>query len=163
GPLSGMRALPAEVLSAQLAEAAHAGALVEKPRSGLAFSHGLIRDTIYAELSAQARASLHLAAAETLERRHAGDPTAPLLTAPPPPPPGPAHPARAAAAPRPAGPRALADLAFEDAAAILVRALGAHAEALPGDALGRAELLLALADARIRTGDVLGGRAACRD
>jgi DNA-binding SARP family transcriptional activator len=130
----------ADALDAVLA--AH---LVREERGGYAFTHALVREAIYAELSAARRALLHGRVAEALERLGADD--AEL-----------AHHFVEAGGPRAkafeyaarAGRRAMDQLAYEEAARTFRRAL---------DALGPdGELLLAVSDARLRAGDVEASR-----
>jgi DNA-binding SARP family transcriptional activator len=121
--------------------------LLTETRDQLEFAHALIRQTLYESVSETKRAHLHQRVAETLERLPRPDP-AEL-----------AHHylrARHVAAirySRAAADRAAESLAWEDQALHLERALGAG----PADPGERAELLLALGEARMR-----GGHAAAR-
>jgi DNA-binding SARP family transcriptional activator len=134
-------------------EALAAGLLVESGTGRVAFSHALIRQTLYEELSDTRRIRLHEQVAQALEAQPRRDP-AEL-----------AHHyfrARHVAGPEPAiryareaAARAAEALAWEDEALQLERAL--EADTLREDPGGRTELLLALGDARTR-----GGHAAAR-
>ncbi len=149
----------AEVV-ADLAAAEEAGLVVERAPSRHGFSHGLFAEALRQDGPPDRQAALHLAIAGELERMHAGDPAAPLaeiahhlLEA------GPAAAERAVAAARRAADAAVRQLAFEEAAALLERA--AATASLLGAAQTRAELLLAMADARTLAGEIDAGRAAC--
>jgi DNA-binding SARP family transcriptional activator len=123
------------------------------------FSHVLIRDTLYDELTAAGRMQLHKEAGEALETTYRSDPEPHL-----------AELARhfVAAAPlgvrdkaidyaRSAGERAAAQLAFEEAARHYEIAL-----TLTADKRERCELLIALGDVRGRAGDTPASKAAFR-
>lgn len=123
------------------------------------FSHGLIREVLYEQLSVAARAGLHRRAGEALEQRSAADPPLAEL----------AHHFLAATAvvadgmaahyAERAGHRAAEQLAYEDAAAQFRAALAALD--LPGaDRQRRIPLLLALGDATVRGGDLPAARDA---
>jgi DNA-binding SARP family transcriptional activator len=135
-------------------EALAAGLLTETSGPGrVAFSHALIRQTLYEELSETRRIRLHEQVAQALEaqpRRDAAELAHHYFRA------------RHAAGPEPAiryareaAERAAEALAWEDEALQLERAL--EADTLRDDPSGRTELLLALGDARTR-----GGHAAAR-
>jgi DNA-binding SARP family transcriptional activator len=123
------------------------------------FAHPLVRETVYGELSLTRRVRLHGAVAEALERLHGDDPERLTELA--------AHRLAAVAGGDPgaavevalrAGHHCLAQLAYEDAAAMAARAL----EALDGsgaDAL-HADVLLLLGEARLRCSDEPGAREA---
>jgi class 3 adenylate cyclase/tetratricopeptide (TPR) repeat protein len=128
---------------------------VSEPGVTHAFSHGLVRATLYDELSAARRASLHRRVAETLEERHADDLDDYL--------PALAHHYQRVAAPAAdvakaaeyaalAGNRALTQLAHDEAAAYFRQALELLG-ARPGDAHKRLDLLTALGEAQRRAGD----------
>ena len=148
-----------EVVVDVLEQATRAGLLTATDHPDrLAFSHALIRQTLYEELSDARRIRLHARVGETLRARRAElRPEAAELAHH-------FHRARHVAGPEPAiryareaADRAAEALAWEDAALQLERALESdslreHAD--PGD---RAELLLALGEARLR-----GGHAAAR-
>jgi DNA-binding SARP family transcriptional activator len=124
------------------------------------FSHVLIRDTLYDELTAARRMQLHREVGEALETAYASDPEPHL-----------AELAQhfVAAAPlgvrdkavdyaRRAGQRAATQLAFEEAARHYEIAL-----TLAEDERERCELLLALGDAEGRAGDTPASKAAFRE
>jgi hypothetical protein len=150
---------PVRAVVAALGEGTAAGFLVERMPSRFAFAHGLFREVLHADL--QGREEMHRRVAETLERMFEGDPTALAeiarhwLDA------GPEASERAVSAARRAADVAERSLAYDVAADLHERALGAHEQAAPGDARGRAELLLVMADARIRAGQVKPGKEAC--
>lgn len=137
--------------------------LAEAPSRGrLRFSHTLVRDTLYEGLGANHRRAAHVRAGEILERFYETDPGPHLAEL--------AHhfcealpsgdPARAVDRAKRAGDRALALLAYEEAARLYALAL--HALDLrEGDtAEQRCALLTALGDARARGGDEPGAREA---
>jgi hypothetical protein len=108
------------------------------------FSHALVAEAIADELEPAERARLHLRAAQAIER-HAPDDSGAiahhLLAA------GPLSAEAAVRAAERAAQRCSAQLAFEDAAGLLERALGALALAAPADRRRRALLLCARAEA----------------
>src|SRR5438067_2056109 len=119
------------------------------------FAHALVRDTLYAGLSAARRTTLHRRVAEAIEAVHGGglDDYLPAL----------AHHWARAAAPAPeldkavdytirAGDRALAQLAHDEAAAYYHQALELTGTG-GGDEAGRLELLIRLGEAQRRAGD----------
>jgi tetratricopeptide (TPR) repeat protein len=120
--------------------------------SRLRFAHVLIRDTLYAELTTARRVRLHRLAAEALEDLYGEEPGPHLAEL--------AHHAIAGSefekgvvSARRAGDRALALLAFEEAARLYATALEALELARPDDERSRCELLLALGEAEARAGD----------
>jgi DNA-binding CsgD family transcriptional regulator len=131
------------------AELVHASAEVPGRYS---FVHDLVRETAYRELSATARIRLHRAAAEALARGPRGDRLAAIahhwLEAAP----GGAWEEAASHASQ-AADRAMADLAFEEAAR-LYRAAAEVLAGQPGYETWRCELLLAQAEAQYRSGDL---------
>jgi class 3 adenylate cyclase/tetratricopeptide (TPR) repeat protein len=144
-----------EILDA-LDEAVAAALVAEVPSTAdrFAFSHALIRTTLYEELTAARRARLHRRVGETLEELTGVDPNARIDEL--------AHhwlaatqvgdQLKAVGYARQAGDRALANLAFEEAAAHYERALfllTAHDRA--GEEL-RCDLLIALGVAQHRAG-----------
>jgi class 3 adenylate cyclase len=139
-----------------LDEAAAAALVSEVPGTAdrFAFSHALIRTTLYEELTAARRARLHRRVGEALEELTAGKPETRIdelahhwLAAT-----QVADAAKAIGYARQAGERALANLAFEEAAAHYERALSVLA---PHDRAGeelRCDVLLALGDVQRRAG-----------
>ena len=127
-----------------------------------AFSHGIVRDTIYADLAEPERVRLHGRVADGLERLHAADLDPQLAEIA-------HHAARAALggdvdravdyAIR-AGRRAATLLAHEVAVAHFEEGLQALALAAPVDDRRRGELLVLLAESALRSGDVDRARAA---
>lgn len=149
------RSLLAEVAGMDVDEALDAAAAIRILGENLAFTHDLVRETVYADIPLRRRAGLHLAALRALERRPGSDLA--LL-------------ARHALA---AGPDAAADAvrwasatagqaagrhAYEDAAQWWRRAAEAHGT-LPGaDPAGHVELLLELVRAQLAAGDGFSAR-----
>jgi hypothetical protein len=144
-----------------LAPATAAGVLAELPNRRYRFSHALIREVVYRDLPGTRRLELHAVIGRGLERLHPDDSDAPLaemahhfleacpteLEA------GPRYALRAAA-------QALDGLAWEDAAALLERALAAL-ELAPASGQLRGEVLLALGLSRIRGGQTDTGKRLC--
>lgn len=126
----------------------------------LRFSHGLVRDVLYAEFSTLRRIRLHRRAAEVLERLYARDPEPNLAEL--------AHhffeaaPAgdadKAIEYTRRAGDRAVALTAFEEAVRLYRMALQALEVQEAAEAELRCELLLRLGDAQARAGDTPAAR-----
>jgi hypothetical protein len=157
--LSGMD--PDELLDA-IDRAVEAGLLGPVPGmlGWFRFSHELVRETLYEELTSAGRMRLHLQTAEVLREIHAGDEgphlaeiahhlfeAAPL-----------GNTATAVDYARWAGEEAARSLAYEEAARLFRMALQAlEREEQPDQGLA-AELLLAEGDARARAGDLLGAR-----
>jgi hypothetical protein len=136
--------LSAEDLSIELAPVRALGMVTLTSPDRYRFSHALIAEAIADELDAAERARLHLKAAHALERNEPSDCSAVahhLLAA--------GHLAAAAAvrAAERAARQCMAQLAFENAAALLERALEALALAAPDDHQHRAQLLCELAEA----------------
>ncbi|MCC6997478.1 MAG: AAA family ATPase [Deltaproteobacteria bacterium] len=138
------------------AEAIRFDVLVAEPDERARFSHILLRDVLYAELPAPRRADLHAAIGRALLGRLASEPTASLAE--------PLHhlfeavpvvaPDEAITWARRAAQRAAAALAFDDACALLERALAL----LPPDHdAERYELLLEQAAAQIGAGATTRG------
>jgi tetratricopeptide (TPR) repeat protein len=125
-------------------------------RSGLRFSHALIRDSLYGELGRKARLRLHRHAAEALEtvygrerNPHLAELAHHFLEAAPG---GEADKAIEYASQ--AASRAAALLAYEEAARLYQMALDAlELKTTTGDQARRCELLLALGDVQARGGD----------
>ena len=155
--------LSGEQLAVALDEAASADLVREETeRTGrFAFSHALVRETLYGQLTGARRAALHGRAAAALEPRYGERPervgeiahhlfeaaTPPLAER------GIDYAVRAADL-------ALDQLAYEDAAVQLERALRALEMLERVDGARRCELLLTLGDARMRAGERADGRAA---
>ena len=126
------------------------------------FDHGLVRDVLYQELGATRRARLHDRTARALERNHAddldswaADIASHLLAAG-----NRGDEVRAAGYLVRAGGVALRGLSYEQAVALFEKALTAIEAAPPPQAPLRADILLALGDARFRTLDFEGSRKA---
>jgi tetratricopeptide (TPR) repeat protein len=139
-----------------LDEAARAALVAEVPGEAnrFAFSHALIRATLYEELGAARRARLHRKVGEALEALADVDPDTKIdelayhwLAAT-----QVADAAKAIGYARRAGDRALTGLAFEEAAAHYERALGVLQPRGRDDELMRCDLLIATAEARRRSG-----------
>ncbi len=126
----------------------------------LRFSHALIRDTLYDELTTARRLQLHQDTGEALEAAYSTDLEPHLAelaqhffaAAPA----GVAH--KAIDYARRAGDRAAAQLAYEEAVRLYEMAL-----TLPGEDAARCQLLLALGDAEARAGDTLPAQQSFRD
>jgi signal transduction histidine kinase len=145
-----------------LAEAVRLGLIAESAVGRFTFSHVLVRDVLDQELSEDHRAELHRAVADVLEKQHANDPDAPLteiahhLSLA-----GPQSAARALEVLVAASRTAANKLAYEDAAALLEKALSFLELVAPADALRRFDLLLELGSARIRANRGDAGKEAC--
>ncbi|HEY8924469.1 MAG TPA: AAA family ATPase, partial [Polyangia bacterium] len=162
--LAEVAAVAVDAVPTALAAAVETGLLEERAPGHYAFSHALVVETLVRDLEPGRRGALHLMVARALERRHQDDPAAPLGTL--------AHhflesgalsAAEAVAAARRAAARALEGLAFEDAAALLERALASEALVVPPDGARRAELLLSLGEASLRGGAADRGKQACQE
>ncbi len=160
--------VPPEALEDAVFEALGWAILVESVQTPgrLRFSHDLVRRVLYAEIAPHHRAVLHRKVGMVLEKLYADSLDSPL--------PQLAHhfiraaevgedddACKAIDYARKAGDRAIALLAYEDAVAQYAQALrllerGGESEA------ARLEVLLELADARMRTGDVASSRQTCR-
>ena len=126
------------------------------------FTHAVIRETLYAQLSTARRVRLHRQAGAALEAFYGADPEPPLAEL--------AHHfvqaapggdvAKAAAYARRAGDRALALFAYEEAIRHYEMALQMQDLGRPADTGERGELLLALGGARYSAGDVAAAREA---
>jgi hypothetical protein len=138
-----------EVLRARLLRPAPTGGRVE-------FAHALVRETVYDELNALRRGRLHRRAAEALralgESRHLEEIAFHLFQAA-----STAEAREAADLLVRAGHRALAGLAYEDAAEHFERAL--EALELAGGEADAGPVLLALGDALLRAGEPASARA----
>ena len=155
--------LSADQLADALDETASAGLVREEAeRAGrFAFSHALVRETLYGQLTGARRAALHGRAAAALERLYGEGPERVGEIA--------HHLFEAAAPPFAergidyavrAADLAVAQLANEDAALQLKRALRALELLERPDEARRCKLLLSLGDARLRAGERADGRAA---
>ena len=157
GVLEPVSDLPATELVDALEEAVAAGLVVEVPRTvgGFRFSHALVRETLYGELTSARKARLHRRVGEALEALHGHDPDSQLKQL--------AHHfceaaptgvvARAVAYAVQAGQRAMDNVAYEEAARIYERGLQVlELEERPDEEV-RARLSLGLGEARRRTGD----------
>ena len=145
-----------------LEEAAAARVIAEMPRSvdHYSFTHALIRETLYEELSTARRVRLHRQIGEVLEEIYGADlePHLPELAY---------HFSEGAQAgdvdkaidyATRAGERATALLAYEEAAQHYERALQVLELKVSPDEARRCELLLALGDAQMKAGDRPGGK-----
>jgi class 3 adenylate cyclase len=151
-------------LVAALDEAVRAGVLVESSGDTCrySFTHSLVRATIYGDLTSARRATLHGKVGTALEQLGEGLDALDL--------PGLAHhfceaarvgaTAKAGAYSLLAARRALDQVAYEQAETILERGLVAVASRRPADPVCRCDLLLALAETRVRSVDYVGTRAA---
>ena len=147
--------LPAldEAASARLVEP------VEGVTGRFRFSHALVRDALYTDLPGTVRVDLHRRAAEAIERlagdsvdEHVAELADHSLRAVPA-----VDPATAARFAERAGHRALSRMAYEEAVGHFARALETVDQG--SDRGDRLRLLLALGDAMVRAGDLLGSRA----
>jgi DNA-binding SARP family transcriptional activator len=153
---------PAELLLGHLDQACAVGLVTELPDEPgrYRFTHALIRDALYAGLSGARKARLHLRVGEALEYLHGADPDLHLAEL--------AHHfrqsrrpevrRRAASYAARAGERALTVYAYEEAIQQFRLALDDTAD---GDSRSHDDLLLSLADAQVRAGDVAAGRQTC--
>jgi tetratricopeptide (TPR) repeat protein len=162
-----------------LDEATRAGLLI--PVTGapgrLRFSHDLVRETLYDDVTPGRRARLHLRIAQVLEELHGGSPDAHLdelafhffeaargeAAAGAQPSSGAEEALRPAAKARDyahrAGQRASRSLAYEEAARLYRMALAVHDMTASPDDETRAEILLSLGDVQARAGDLDDSRA----
>ena len=148
-------------LERRLEEAERAGLVIGQGRASWRFSHVLVREALYRELDPAARAEGHQRVAAALEASGRGDAVVAEI----------AHhrlsalpggdAAAAAAAARTAADRAMALLAFEDAAQLLQRARQAVESTGAPDRRELCELELLEGMAWMRAGDAARGRAAC--
>jgi DNA-binding SARP family transcriptional activator/tetratricopeptide (TPR) repeat protein len=129
---------------------------------GLRFAHVLIRDTLYEGVTTARRVRLHRLAVEALESLY-GEESGPHLAEL-------AHHAiagsdfeKAVVRAQQAADRALALLAFEEAARLYRTALDSLELARPGDERTRCELLLSLGEAEIRGGNSAVAKEAFRE
>jgi DNA-binding SARP family transcriptional activator len=143
-------------------EAIAAGAVGDSPgaRGRLRFTHVLLRDALYEELTPTARMRLHRQAGEALESLYANDPEPHLAEL--------AHhfyeavPAADAGTAvryaRCAGDRAARLLAYEEAARLYTSAIELIESHGAGDGRDRSELLLRLGDVQARAGDITSAK-----
>lgn len=152
---------PADELLEILDEATAARLVSETPGvlGGMRFSHSLIRDTMYEEMSASRRVRLHRRAGELLEQIRKGDPehlteiAHHFLAAAPT-----GETSKAIHYARVAAEHALQRLAFEESARLFEMALQALQLGDQFDERTRFELLLSLGDALTRAGDAESAR-----
>jgi tetratricopeptide (TPR) repeat protein len=154
--------LPTEVVLDSLEEATDARLVAEVgTRPGrFRFAHALLRETLYEELSVRQRRQLHERVGAALAELRADDLEAHLAEL------GhhfwqaarPGHATQALGYARQAGDRAMAALAYEQAAGHYERALQALDLQDPNDHAERCELLLALGGARMAAGEVPAAR-----
>jgi DNA-binding SARP family transcriptional activator/tetratricopeptide (TPR) repeat protein len=150
-----------------LDEAVVARAIEEVPGvvGRLRFGHALTRDTLYEDIPATHRARLHRRVAEVLEALYAGNDDPHLaelahhfwLAVPA------APPDKAVQYARRAADRALALLAYEEAARLYATALAGVDLSVPRDEPGRCDLLLSLGEAHARAGTMSAAKAAFLD
>jgi DNA-binding SARP family transcriptional activator/tetratricopeptide (TPR) repeat protein len=158
--LAQMENLEEDALLEVLEEAAAARVVSDAPgaHGRLRFAHVLIRDTLYESLSTPRRVRAHRLAVESLEQLY-GEDAGPHLSEL-------AHHAiagsefgKARICAQLAGDRALALLAYEEAARLYGVALEALKLEQPGDEQTRCELLLLRGEAEIRAGDTTDAKA----
>jgi len=149
-------------LDGALGEAVDYGVIVEQPPAigAYSFSHGLIREALYDDIGPQRRGQLHRAVGLALEELYAADPEPHVAEL--------AHHFFVAATAGEldraidysvrAGRRAMALVAYEEAAAHLERALQAYGLQERADVPRRCDLLLTLATAQSRAGDTRAAR-----
>ena len=152
---------PAE-LDQALSQAVDCGVIAERPSvlGAYAFSHGLIRETLYDDLGPQRRGRLHREVGLVLEENYAGDPEPHIAEL--------AHHffvavtagelAKAIDYSVRAGERALKLVAYEEAADHFERALQAYGLQERADVPRRCDLLLELGIAQSRAGDSRAAR-----
>jgi tetratricopeptide (TPR) repeat protein len=156
--LAGLAGVPEDELLETLDEAMAARVVSDVPGGSgrLRFAHVLIRDALYEGLTSARRLRLHRRVVEALESRYGDEPGSHLAEL--------AHHAvagrdagRGVAYARRAGDRALALLAYEEAARLYRSALSAL-DLDGGSERTRCELLLAVAEAESRAGDTAASR-----
>jgi DNA-binding SARP family transcriptional activator len=162
--LARLGAVSEDVLLDVLDEAMAARVVSDVPgvTNRLRFAHVLIRDTLYDGLTSARRVRLHRLAVDALDALYGADPGPHLAEL--------AHHAiaghdfaRGLRYAQRAGDRALALLAYEEAARLYTAALDASARTDPRDARIRCELLLSLGEAEIRAGNSLAAKRAFVD
>ena len=166
--LAAVAGRPHAALAASLDVAVDHGAV--SPQAGTAgfvFDHMLVRDTLYGELDPRRRTELHGRVGSALERLYSDDVEGHstelahhfLLGAV-----TPDDALRAVDAASRAGRRAMAQSAYDEAAALFTRALDTFSSsATDSEPVRRCELLLELGAARIRSGDTAAGRSVYLD
>ena len=154
--------LDANELDLALGEAVGSGVIVERSSSfgAYAFSHGLIRETLYDDLGPQRRALLHASVGRTLEELYAADPEPHVAEL--------AHhffvaatageSARAIDYAVRAGKRAMSLVAYEEASDHFQRALQAYGLQEHADIARRCDLMLALGTAQSLAGSTTQAR-----
>ncbi len=162
--LSGITGKPESDMLERLQPALDAEFIRRLPGGGYRFGHVLCRDVLYQDLGATRRAQLHLQCAEQLRSLiDAGDSDSwsslaiHLGSA------GPEHRLAAIGALRNAAARARDRLAFDEAAALLQRALVTFGEGPKYDPLERCRLLVDCARALLVTGEIQSGQEHCRE
>lgn len=159
--LAGLARVSQDLLQDTLDDAMSARVLADVPGAAgrVRFAHVLIRDTIYDGLTAARRVRLHKRVVEVLETVYGEQPGAHLAEL--------AHHAIAGGErdkgwryARRAGHRALALLAYEEAARLYTTALEALELACDADEKQRCELLLSLGEAEARAGRTAAAQAA---
>jgi predicted ATPase/DNA-binding SARP family transcriptional activator len=162
--LGDLAEMSGEQLLAALEEAAERRIVEEEagPPGRYIFAHALVRETLYASLSGPRRVSLHRRIGAIIEERHAGDPDPPLgdlayhfVEA--------AEPGAAAKAVEysaRAGRRALAALAYEEAAGHFTVALKALEVSESADEATRCDLMLGLGESHSKASEFDRSRAA---
>lgn len=163
GSLADVAGVPAEAVLDHLERAAYARLVTGGPRP-VEFSHALVRDALLAELPASQRVAVHLRIAEHLEAtdgdhadRHAAAIAHHRLAALPV-----GDPARAVGWTERAASNALDALAYEEAARLYGRALGAMASG-GFDRRDRSRVLVARAEALVKSGQVAAAVAAAAE
>jgi tetratricopeptide (TPR) repeat protein len=167
GLVEAVSELPREQVLLAVAQARTAGIVAEVPNllGWYTFAHGLIRETLYADLDESERVRLHRGMGRAIEEMNRTDPDPHWAEVA-------YHYCRAAiggeveaavGASLRAGRRAAALLAYEDAITHYQQALQAQALAPVADDARRCELLVALGEARVRAGDRDGARMVCAE
>ena len=160
--LAAVAALPLDAVAAAMSEAERATLIAKVPdEAGLyRFVHVPTRNALYDRVPIQERARLHVAAAEAIEKRYVGDSEPPLAEVA-------RHrvratqsgaSGRAVSACTAAAQQATRRAAFKEAILWYERALRLL-DLEPVSATGRLELLLALADAQRRAGELVNAKA----
>ena len=148
----------------QLQKAVEAAILRPPIEGRYRFTHTLYRDVLYQDLDATERESLHLQCAGAVQQLiDAGDADRWITLATHLQGAGPQHRLAVIDALRHAAARAQERLAFEDAAALLHRALVAFGEGPKYDPLERCRLLVEYANALLVTGQIEAGQKHCQE